>query len=108
LSRIFGHLIQNAAEALRDVQFPSIAISLTDSKERVVVAVSDNGSGMSESFIKDKLFRPFSSTKQTGMGIGVFESANYLREIGGTISVSSALEKGTRFEISLARAVTVS
>lgn len=108
LSRIFGHLIQNAAEALRDVQLPSIAISLTDSKERVVVAVSDNGSGMSESFIKDKLFRPFSSTKQTGMGIGVFESANYLREIGGTISVSSALEKGTRFEISLARAVTVS
>ncbi len=108
LSRIFGHLIQNAAEALRDVPLPTISISLTDAAERVIVAVTDNGSGMSEGFIKEKLFRPFSSTKQTGMGIGVFESANYLREIGGTITVTSALEHGTRFEVSLARAATVS
>ncbi len=106
LSRIFGHLIQNASEALRDVAAPTISINIADAEERIVVAVTDNGSGMSEAFIKEKLFRPFSSTKQTGMGIGVFESANYLREIGGAISVSSALGQGTRFEVSLARAPT--
>jgi putative PEP-CTERM system histidine kinase len=103
LSRIFGHLVQNADEALRDTKAPEIVIEVSDRDANIVVAVSDNGPGMSDIFVKEKLFRPFTSTKQTGMGIGVFESANYLKEIGGAISVKSALGVGTRFEVCLAR-----
>jgi C4-dicarboxylate-specific signal transduction histidine kinase len=42
------------------------------------------GQGMSEDFIRNRLFKPFSSTKHSGMGIGTYESAQYIRELGGS------------------------
>ena len=57
---------------------------------------------MSESFIRDKLFKPFESTKGlTGMGIGAFESREYVRQLGGDISVISEEGKGSCFTIRL-------
>jgi putative PEP-CTERM system histidine kinase len=103
LARIIGHLVQNADESIKS-QPGEIAIRVEDASERVLVAVTDNGSGMSDSFVRDRLFKPFSSTKETGMGIGVFESANYLKEIGGVLRVASALGRGTTFTIELPRA----
>ncbi|HLO96501.1 MAG TPA: ATP-binding protein, partial [Burkholderiaceae bacterium] len=66
-----------------------------------VVTVSDTGEGMSEEFIQTKLFRPFQTTKETGMGIGAFESFQYVQELGGKIEVSSVVGQGTRLTISL-------
>jgi signal transduction histidine kinase len=56
---------------------------------------------MSEEFIRNTLFKPFESTKQTGMGIGTYESREYIRELGGRMEVSSALGKGSKFTIAL-------
>jgi len=53
------------------------------------------GVGMTEEFVKTRLFRPFSSTKASGMGIGSFESLQYIRELGGSIDVVSAPGRGT-------------
>jgi putative PEP-CTERM system histidine kinase len=100
LSRIIGHLIQNADEALPPER-GMITININKRDRDVVLVVEDNGAGMSESFIQEKLFRPFVTTKTTGMGIGVYESQNYLREIGGAMKVSSQPGISTRFEIVL-------
>ena len=43
-----------------------------------MVEIADNGDGMSEEFIRERLFKPFDSTKSAGMGIGVFESREYI------------------------------
>ena len=58
---------------------------------------------MSEKFIQERLFKPFETTKSAGMGIGVFESREYIQEIGGQLEVMSELEKGTKFRVVLPR-----
>ena len=67
----------------------------------VRVEVGDTGCGMSEDFVRTQLFRPFSSTKASGMGIGSFESAQYIRELGGSIDVDSQPGTGTVFTVLL-------
>jgi signal transduction histidine kinase len=56
---------------------------------------------MSDEFIREKLFKPFQSTKSAGMGIGVFESREYVSELGGQIEVSSSQSDGTVFRVVL-------
>ncbi|MFO1250781.1 MAG: ATP-binding protein [Inhella sp.] len=50
---------------------------------------------MSPEFIRDRLFKPFQSTKQQGMGIGAYESLQYVRELGGKMDVVSQPGEGT-------------
>jgi signal transduction histidine kinase len=47
------------------------------------------------------LFRPFESTKETGMGIGTYECQQYVQELGGRIEVSSQEGKGSTFRVYL-------
>jgi len=56
---------------------------------------------MSPEFIRDRLFKPFETTKTTGMGIGVYESQQYISGIGGQILVDSTLNEGTRVRVLL-------
>ena len=77
-----------------------VRLSLTCSEGWVTVAVSDSGRGMDASFLRDRLFRPFDSTKGlTGMGIGAFESREYVRQLGGDIEVESTPGEGTIFRV---------
>ena len=63
--------------------------------------MGDTGHGMSEDFIRERLFKPFQTTKQAGMGIGAYESFQYVQELGGRISVESEVNKGTLVTILL-------
>jgi signal transduction histidine kinase len=56
---------------------------------------------MSEEFIRERLFKPFESTKPAGMGIGVFETREYVQELGGKIEVTSRPSAGTTFRVTL-------
>jgi signal transduction histidine kinase len=56
---------------------------------------------MSEEFIRERLFKPFESTKSAGMGIGVFESQEYIQELGGVLEVRSVPAQGSTFTITL-------
>ena len=99
LERVVGHLIQNAIEATaRDGK---VEIELARQGESVLIRITDSGEGMSEEFIRARLFKPFESTKSAGMGIGVFESREYIQELGGTLEVISAPEHGSTFNIIL-------
>jgi signal transduction histidine kinase len=67
---------------------------------RAIVEVQDTGEGMDKEFIKNRLFRPFDSTKgNTGMGIGVYEARDYIYKLGGDIDVISRLQEGTTFRL---------
>ena len=63
--------------------------------------MADTGRGMSAAFMRDRLFRPFVSTKSQGMGIGLFECREYVRELGGSLAVESSPGRGTRFTVVL-------
>lgn len=94
------HIIKNAQEATSDDGY--IKITITNTDRAVLIKISDNGSGMSPSFIKNSLFKPFSSTKGlSGMGIGVYQCRQYIRAAKGDISVDSHLDQGTTFTITL-------
>jgi signal transduction histidine kinase len=56
---------------------------------------------MSEDFIRERLFKPFESTKSAGMGIGVFETREYVQELGGKVEVTSRASIGTTFRVTL-------
>jgi len=99
LERVIGHLVQNAAEATG----PSGMIQVRARREgtEALIEVEDDGKGMSEDFVRGRLFRPFVSSKTHGMGIGTFESREYVRELGGSLDVESSEGVGTVFRIRL-------
>jgi signal transduction histidine kinase len=69
-----------------------------------VVEVSDRGIGMTPEFIRERLFKPFQTTKPAGMGIGAYESFQYVSELGGRVAVESAPGAGTRIRVFLPQA----
>lgn len=103
LERVIGHLVQNAAEAT--ARNGKIWVRLSRDGARVRIDVEDTGKGMSEQFIREQLFKPFQSTKTHGMGIGTFESREYIRELGGSLDVTSREGEGTVFSMRLPLAV---
>lgn len=99
LSRVLGHLVQNAIEATPESGSVNVAIEAQGDSAHVTV--QDSGHGMDEEFIREKLFRPFETTKITGMGIGAYECREYVRELRGELSVVSQVDRGTTFTVSL-------
>jgi putative PEP-CTERM system histidine kinase len=64
------------------------------------LTVEDTGSGMSPEFIKERLFKPFDTTKGSkGMGIGAYQVREYVRTVGGRVIVQSTPGEGTRFTL---------
>ena len=98
LKSVIGHIVQNALDATP--KEGDISITTKQASGFVFIFIQDSGCGMSEDFINNLLFKPFESTKGlTGMGIGVYQSREYLRKIGGSISVTSQLGIGTCFTL---------
>ena len=104
LLAILGHLVQNAQDATDDSG--KIMISQKRSTDGVVIEIEDTGTGMTDEFIKSELFKPFKTTKGTkGMGIGVYEAREIILAIGGQIEVSSEVNVGTCFKLTIPAAV---
>jgi putative PEP-CTERM system histidine kinase len=93
LERVVGHLVNNAFDATESEQLVWIQIDRLGSFVRV--AVGDNGMGMSAEFVQNRLFKPFQTTKAAGMGIGAYESFQYVQELGGKVQVDSEEGRGT-------------
>lgn len=65
------------------------------------VTVKDKGCGMSADFIRDKLFKPFETTKKHGFGIGLYQCEQIITAHGGEILVASQEGEGTKFTLTL-------
>ncbi len=100
LERVVGHLVQNAIDACQGRGQVTVS-GIAESDRWLLLSVTDTGSGMSEQFIRERLFRPFESTKAMGMGIGTYESREYVRQLGGDILVESLEGQGTTFRVRL-------
>ena len=99
LERVLGHLVQNALDATPATGRVWIGVERYSGQIRV--EVGDTGAGMTEEFVQSRLFRPFNTTKHSGMGIGTYESYQYVRELGGDIQVKSLVGKGTVVSVCL-------
>lgn len=60
-----------------------------------MVEVGDTGHGMTPEFVRERLFKAFQTTKKGGMGIGAYESFQYVQELGGRVLVDSTPDVGT-------------
>jgi putative PEP-CTERM system histidine kinase len=100
LATVLEHLIRNAQEAISGEG--SVRVSVTEQENSVQVSISDTGCGMSPDFVRERLFRPFDSTKGSeSMGIGAYQGREYIRSVGGQVDVSSEPGIGTTFVITL-------
>jgi len=100
LVTVFEHILKNAQDATG--QDGKIAVRVTVGSDNAVVSIKDSGQGMSSEFIRERLFRPFDSTKGSqSMGIGAYQARDYVRMLDGQIEVSSETGVGTEFSIRL-------
>jgi putative PEP-CTERM system histidine kinase len=101
LEHVIGHLVQNALDAT--AAGGSVRVATAREDRFASVEVADTGAGMSPEFVRDRLFKPFETTKTAGMGIGVYESQQYVTGLGGRILVDSREGTGTRVRVLLPR-----
>jgi putative PEP-CTERM system histidine kinase len=128
LTMIVEHVIRNAQEATDESGHVTVSVSVSatacvrgepvngrpasdagvhDASGRLQgqcasISVEDTGSGMTEEFIRDRLFKPFDTTKGSkGMGIGAYQVREYVQSIGGRVEVTSEPRVGTRFALLL-------
>lgn len=99
LTAVLEHIIANAQEA---APHGHVTARLWRAGEQAIVEVADDGCGMDEAFVRERLFRPFDTTKgSAGMGIGACESRELARSLGGDVEVRSEPGRGTVFRILL-------
>jgi len=104
LTNVLAHLIDNAQQATEEEGF--ITITLTNKGVMQIIEIKDTGHGMDADFIKNRLFRPFDTTKgNAGMGIGMYESRELVRHLGGEIFVQSELGTGTRIVLHIPKSL---
>lgn len=100
IEEVLENLILNALEAMREKGTLTIEGGHTSSGAPMF-AVSDTGRGMSRQFIETRLFRPFATTKKTGIGLGLYTCREVIQASGGSIEVDSVEGAGTTFRVVL-------
>jgi PAS domain S-box-containing protein len=101
LNQVFLNLIMNAAQAME--KYGSLEIKGVETKDKLILTFTDNGTGMDEA-TREKIFNPFFTTKPVGDGTGLGLSIAYkiiTEGHKGTITVDSQVGKGTSFTINL-------
>ncbi|PNU05163.1 histidine kinase [Novosphingobium guangzhouense] len=99
LEQVLVHLVQNAIDASEPGSpvFLSLAVEGMNARFEVL----DSGAGMSADFVRNRLFKPFVSTKSGGFGIGAFEARELVRAMRGRLDVESREGLGSRFTVRL-------
>ncbi|PYQ17317.1 MAG: PEP-CTERM system histidine kinase PrsK [Acidobacteria bacterium] len=99
IQKVVLNLVLNANDAVRDGGHIRVETGETD--RWVYFSVSDDGCGMSRAFMARSLFKPFQTTKDHGLGIGLFHSKSIVEAHRGRIEVDSEPGKGTTFRVLL-------
>jgi signal transduction histidine kinase len=101
IDRVIENLVINAIEAMGE-RGGKLTIEIGEvDPDKVFLSVSDTGQGMSQEFIEHRLFRPFATTKRSGVGLGLYTCREVVRANAGTIEVQSKQGVGTTFRVVL-------
>ena len=102
LNSIISNLIQNAQDAIKHKSDGWVKLNLTSEDNYATIKIMDNGIGMDQTFIAERLFKPFDTTKgNAGMGIGAYEAKDFILKNGGQLDVKSQPGHGTIFTLQL-------
>ncbi len=99
IKKVIVNLVQNALDASDEKG--TVMVETIRENGSACIRVSDTGKGMTEDYLKNHLFRPFRTTKETGLGIGLYQCRQIVEAHDGTIDVKSEIGKGTVFAIYL-------
>jgi putative PEP-CTERM system histidine kinase len=99
LEQVLLHLVQNAIDASEPGR--PVVLKVGVDGLHGAIEVIDAGSGMSPDFVRNRLFKPFVSTKPGGFGIGAFEARELVRAMQGRLDVESREGLGSRFVVRL-------
>jgi iron only hydrogenase large subunit-like protein/nitrogen-specific signal transduction histidine kinase len=108
LKQVFLNIINNAIEAMEDVQDKAIEIILVPENEYLLIEITDNGMGIPREN-QAKIFTPFFTTKKIGKGTGLGLAISYgiIKMHQGFISFQSEEGKGTKFKIKIPRRIKI-
>jgi len=102
LEQVVVNLLQNALEALADQRDARIAVSWEETDSEVRLTIADNGPGIAPA-VADRLFTPFTTSRATGLGLGLVIAQDIMADLGGSLRLAPS-ETGARFEMILRRA----
>ena len=89
------HVLNNAVEACAESgAVAPVIVRVRHEARQVVIDIVDQGPGMTAEFVHDRLFKPFSTSKAGGSGIGAFQSRELLRAAGGDLVVVTVPREG--------------
>jgi two-component system sensor kinase FixL len=101
VQQVVVNLLRNAFEACKDQQHPTVRLETRAQDDWITVAVEDNGPGLKPSIVPT-LFTAFSSSKRTGMGLGLSISRTIAQNHGGELLVDPGGQgQGARFTLQL-------
>jgi nitrogen fixation/metabolism regulation signal transduction histidine kinase len=106
LNGVFSNLIKNGIQSIPPGRDGLIKVNLDVRSDKVIVSISDNGTGIPEDLQK-KLFTPNFTTKSSGMGLGLSIVKKYVESANGRIWFVSEADKGTVFYVELPLIYTV-
>jgi signal transduction histidine kinase len=98
LGHVFLNLLNNAYESLGENGGQIEITTLLSPEYKIVVRIEDNGCGIPKEII-DKIFKPYFTTKEMGIGLGLSIVDKYVKGHQGNITVKSRVGIGTCFEI---------
>ncbi len=101
--RVFNNILKNAVQALDERTDPKIEIDIVESEVSVTISISDNGIGIGND-LKQKLFTPNFTTKNTGSGLGLAMVKNIMQGFDGKVWFDSEINKGTTFYLEFLKA----
>ncbi len=100
MAQVVGNLITNAVEAMEESGTLMVTTTLERKPARVKITIRDTGPGLAQG-MQDKLFRPFSTTKSNGTGLGLALSKRLVEHYEGSIDLVSTAGQGVTVTISL-------
>ncbi|MBE27135.1 MAG: hypothetical protein CMN33_05560 [Saprospirales bacterium] len=100
LIRILNNLVKNAIQAIPDDRRGKIDIALNKKNHSAIITVKDNGTGIPD-YMKQKVFTPNFTTKNSGTGLGLAISANMIDSMNGRIYFDTRIYEGTTFFVEI-------
>jgi two-component system sensor kinase FixL len=100
IQQVLTNLMRNAVEAMRDSPTKELHVSIRPLEQEIEVVVEDSGPGIADE-IAGQLFKPFTSTKAGGMGVGLSISKRIIEAHGGQMHADRSPLGGASFRFTL-------